>query len=353
MNEPTMKASIRHAYGGPEVLNLEEIQKPTPLDDELLIRVHAASVNLGDWELLTAEPRYITVLATLFTRKPRHEVISLSKGKASARKRGGFFKPKFKILGSDIAGRVEAVGRNVTQFQLGDEVFGDCAESGFGAFAEYVCVPEKTVLARKPASMSFEQAAAIPQASFIAVQGLRDLAKVQPRQKVLINGAGGGAGTFAVQIAKMYGAEVTGVDGPSKLEMLRAIGADHVIDYTKEDFTQDGQRYDVILDMAAYRSVFESRRALTRSGVYLMTGGSGTALWQSAFLGPIISQTGNGRVKLLLADSRREDLVFMTELFEAGKVAPVIDRCYSLKDAGEALRRVGEKQSQGKVIITP
>jgi NADPH:quinone reductase-like Zn-dependent oxidoreductase len=241
----------------------------------------------------------------------------------------------------------------VTQFQPGDEVFGDCGISGFGAFAEYVCVPEKAALVPKPARMTFEQAAAIPQASFIALQGLRDKAQVQPGQKVLINGAGGGAGTFAVQIAKWYGAEVTGVDGPSKLEMLRSIGADHVIDYTRENFTQNGQRYDVILDLAAYRTVFESRRSLTPSGIYLMAGGSGTATWQSAFLGLLISKTGHRRVVFLLAGWSREDLTLMTELFEAGKVVPVIDGCYPLSEAGEALRRVGEKRSKGKVIITP
>ena len=201
--------------------------------------------------------------------------------------------------------------------------------------------------------MTFEQAAAIPQAAFIALQGLRDKARVQPGQKVLINGAGGGAGTFGVQIAKSYGAEVTGVDGPSKLEMLRSIGADHVIDYTREDFTQNGQRYDVILDIVAYRSVFESRRSLTPDGIYLMAGGSGKALCQSLFLGPLISKIGNGRVAMLLVPYRREVLTFMTELFEAGKVVPVIDRCYPLSEAGEALRRLGEKCSKGKVIITP
>ena len=341
-----MKAAVRHEYGPPDVLKVEEVSKPTPRDDEVLIRVHAASVNLGDWEILTGDPLYITVLARMLGPKPRRDVVS------SARK-GGLFKPKYKILGTDIAGRVEAVGQSVTQFQPGDEVFGDCSIGGFGAFAEYVCVPEKAALVPKPASMTFEQAAAIPQAAFIALQGLRDKGQVQPGQKVLINGAGGGAGTFAVQIAKSYGAEVTGVDGPSKLEMLRSIGADHVIDYTREDFTQNGQRYDVILDMAAYRTVFESRRSLTPNGIYLMAGGSGTATWQSAFLGPLISKTGNGRVAFLLAESSREDLTLITELFEAGKVVPVIDGCYPLSEAGEALRRLGEKRSKGKVIITP
>jgi NADPH:quinone reductase-like Zn-dependent oxidoreductase len=293
------------------------------------------------------------VIAALFVRKPRHAVVSSSGSGASVPGGRRFFAPKLKILGSDVAGRVEAVGRKVTEFRPGDEVFGDCSIGGFGAFAEYVCVPEKAALVRKPAGMSFEQAAAIPQASCIAVQALRDEARVLPGQSVLINGAGGGAGTFAVQIARMYGADVTGVDGPGKLEMLRSLGAGHVIDYTREDFTRNGQRYDVILDMAAHRSIFECRRSLTPDGVYLMAGGSGTAMWQSAFLGPFISRAGPGRVKLLLAVATRECLAFMSELFEAGQVVPVIDGCYPLTRAAEALRRVGEKQSKGKVVITP
>ncbi|MHC4219510.1 MAG: NAD(P)-dependent alcohol dehydrogenase [Planctomycetota bacterium] len=347
-----MKAAVRHKYGPPEVLNVEEVQTPIPADDELLVRVHAASVNLGDWEILTAKPLYITVLARIFGPRPRHRVISSNDGSASSR-RGGFFKPRYKILGADIAGRVESVGKDVTQFQPGDEVFGDCFLGGGGAFAEYVCVPETAALVPKPGSMTFEQAAAMPQAAAIALRGLRDKAQVQPGQKVLINGAGGGAGTFAVQIAKLYGAEVTGVDGPGKLELLRSIGADHVIDYTEEDFTQNGQCYDAILDMAAYRSVFRSRRSLTPNGIYLMTGGSWRALWQSVLLGPLISRTGKGRVAFLMAEPSREILTHMKELFEAGRVVPIIDRCYPLSETGEAIRRLGEKHSQGKVIITP
>ena len=342
-----MKAAVRQVYGPPEVLRLEEVTTPTPADDEILIRVYAASINLGDWELLTGRPRFISVLAHLFSRKQRYEfaATSVTAGK------GGLFPPKAKILGTDVAGRVEAVGNTVTQFQQGDEIFG-MAEA-FGAFAEYVCVRETAPMVRKPASMSFEQAAALPQATHIALQAMRDQAQVQPGQTVLVNGAGGGAGTLAVQLAKLYGAEVTGVDGPTKLDMLRSIGADHVIDYTQEDFNRNGERYDAILDMAAYRSVFESRRSLTPSGIYMLGGGSGTATWQSAMLGPLISRFGNGTVTFLLAASRREDLIHMGELFEAGKVAPVIDRGYPLRDAGEALRRVGEKQGIGKVLIIP
>ncbi len=342
-----MKAAVRQAYGPPEVLRFEEVTTPTPADNEILIRVRAASINLGDWELLTGKPLFISVLAHLFSREQRYEFAPTS----VTTNKAGFFPPKAKILGTDVAGRVEAVGDNVTQFQAGDEVFG-MAER-FGAFAEYVCVSETAPMVKKPASMSFEQAAALPQATHIALQAIRDKAQVQPGQTVLVNGAGGGAGTLAVQLAKLYGAEVTGVDGPSKLDMLRSIGADHVIDYTQEDFNRNGERYDAILDMAAYRSVFRSRRSLTSSGIYLMGGGSSTATWQSALLGPVISKFGRGRVAFLLAESRREDLIDVGELFEAGKVTPIIDRSYPLCDAGEALRRVGEKQGIGKVLIIP
>jgi NADPH:quinone reductase-like Zn-dependent oxidoreductase len=341
-----MKAAVCRETGPPEVLRVEEVPRPTPREDEVLIRVHAASVNLGDWELLTGEPRYITVIARLFAPKPRRD-----EGSPVPKRRRGA--PKYEILGTDVAGRVEAVGRRVTRFRPGEEEFGDCAIAGFGGFAEHVCVPERAALVPKPASMTFEQAAAIPQAAFMAVHGIRNKARVQPGQRVLINGAGGGAGTFAVQLAKSYGAEVTGVDGPSKLEMLRSIGADHVLDYTREDFTKSGERYHAILDLAAHRSIFECRSALTPDGIYLMAGGSWTAMWQSLLLGPLISKFGNGRVALLAADTRREDLELMIELFEAGTVVPVIDTCYPLEEAREALQRVGEKRSLGKVILVP
>ena len=242
-----MKAAVRQVYGPPEVLVLEEVATPEPADDEILIGVRAASINLGDWELLTGRPRFISVLAHLFSRKQRYHFASTS---VTAGK-GGLFPPKAKILGTDVSGRVEATGRNVTQFQAGDGVFG--MAEGFGAFAEYVCVKETAPMVRKPASMSFEQAAALPQATHIALQAIRDRADVRSGQTILVNGAGGGAGTLAVQLAKLYGAEVTGVDGPTKLDMLRSIGADHVIDYTVEDFNANGERYDAILDMAAYR----------------------------------------------------------------------------------------------------
>jgi NADPH:quinone reductase-like Zn-dependent oxidoreductase len=344
MPEPVMKAAVRHEYGPPEILRIEEVPTPIPRDDELLIRVHAASVNLGDWELLTGKPLHLSVIAQLFAPGPRHTI-------ASPKRR--LFKPKHKILGSDVAGRVDQVGRSVTRYGIGQELFGDCGSAGMGGFAEYVCVPATAALATKPASMTFEEAAAFPQAAFIAITAIRDKARVGAKQKVLINGAGGGAGTLAVQLAKHYGAEVTGVDGPSKLELLRSIDADHVIDYTREEYTANGQRYDVILDLAAHRTVFESRRSLKPNGLYMMAGGSWTALWESAFLGPFLSRGGKGRVGLLAAGWKTEHLTYTGELFEEGKLRPVIDRCYPLEQVGEALRRVGEKQSLGKVIVRP
>ncbi len=332
-----MKAIVRHKYGSPDVLKLEDIQKPTAGDDEVLIKIHAASANLGDWELLRADPLFIAVMAQVLGPKPR-----LDPG-------GGLLEPKYKILGCDIAGRVEAVGRNVKQFQPGDEVFGMC---DFGAFAEYVCVPENAEFVLKPASVTFEEAAAIPQAAFIALQGLRDKGQLQPGQKVLINGAGGGAGTFAVQIAISLGAEVTGVDSTKKLDMMRSIGAHQVIDYTQEDFTQNGQRYDLILDLAAHRSIFDCKRALSPKGIYVMAGGSMAPTFQTMFLGPLLSMVGSQKVVFLMAESKKEDLVHMTELLEAGKVVPVIDRTYPLSETAEALRLLGEGHAQGKVVIT-
>ena len=258
-----MKAIVHDQYGSPDVLKLAEVEKPAPKDNEVLIKVHAVSVNGSDWEGLRGKPLYARL--------------------------GGLRKPGNKILGSDIAGRVEAVGKNVKQFQPGDEVFGEMA--GYrGGFAEYACAPEK-LLARKPAGMTFEQAAAIPQAAVIALQGIRDKGQVQPGQKVLINGAGGSAGTFAVQLAKLYGAEVTGVDNTGKLDFMRSLGADHVIDYTREDFTKNGKQYDLILDVIAHRSVFAYKRALKPNGTYFVVGGSVATLFQMLLLGPWIRRS--------------------------------------------------------------
>ncbi len=356
-----MKAAVRHAFGPPELLHVEDVPTPTPGQGEIRIRVRAASVNLGDWELLTGEPRWISTLATIFAPWPKHRIPApqaASQNAAESAPGGaaqplprGLFAPRFKILGTDFAGHVDAVGPNVTDYRVGDEVFGDTSSAGFGAFAEYVCVPAKAAIAPKPAGLSFEQAAAMPQAAFIAVQAIRDQGQVQPGNRVLINGAGGGAGCFALQLAKHYGAEVTAVDGAHKRAFLEGLGADHVIDYAREDFTQNGSRYDVILDLAAQRSVFDVRPSLTPGGVYLLAGGAGLPTAQSAFLGPFL-RAKHGRIKFLVADSEPENLRYLIEQFEAGTFQPIIDRCFPLAEAGAALRRVGDKQSLGKVILT-
>ena len=352
--QSTMRACLRHEFGSPEVLRLEEIETPRPGPQELRIRIHAASVNLGDWELLTGKPKWISVLAHLFARRSSHRIVPVSaEGKRRLAEARGLFAPKFKILGTDIAGTVESVGSEVTRFRPGDAVFGDCSVSGFGAFADYVCVPERAPLVAKPASMSFAEAAALPQAGFIALQAIRDKARVADGDRVLVNGAGGGAGSLAVQLAKLLGAEVTGVDGAHKHEMLRSIGCDHVIDYEREDFTKNGERYDAILDLAAYRSVFRVRRSLTPKGIYMLAGGGGKATAQAAFLGPLLSRFGNGRIHFLLADSREDDLRYFAARYEEGAIRPVVAAVYPLEKTGDALLAVGEKRSLGKVVIAP
>jgi NADPH:quinone reductase-like Zn-dependent oxidoreductase len=319
-----MKAIVYTKYGPPEVLQLKEVAKPTPKDDEVLIKVQAASVNRSDWEGLRGKPLYARI--------------------------GGLLKPRHHILGSDIAGRVEMAGRSVRRFQPGDEVFGDILTS-LGGFAEYVCARE-SALAPKPASMTFEEAAAIPQAAVIALQGIRDKGQVQPGQKVLINGAGGGAGTVAVQLAKLYGAEVTGVDNTGKLDFMRSLGADHVIDYTQEDFTKYGKQYDLILDIVARRSVFAYKRALRSNGRYFLAGGSVATMLQILLLGPWIRGTTGKKIRILAVKPSLEDMVYVTELCEAGKVVPVIDRRFPLSEVPEALRYLGEGRTKGKVVIT-
>ena len=250
----------------------------------------------------------------------------------------GIFRPRHKILGTDVSGRVEAVGKDVTQFQPGDEVFG---MNSFGALAEYVCVKERAGFARKPEGMTFEEAAAIPQAAFIALQALRDREQVQPGRRVLINGAGGGAGTFAIQIAKMLGAEVTAVDNALKLDMMRSIGADHVIDYRREDFLAKDQPFDLILDLASHHSVFDYTSALRPNGIYLLAGGAFWPTLQAALVGPLVSAIGSKKISFFLADTNSEDLIQMTELHQAGKVVPVIDRVFPLSAAADAFRRIG------------
>jgi NADPH:quinone reductase-like Zn-dependent oxidoreductase len=321
-----MKAIVFTKYGSPDVLQLEEVPKPTPGDDQVLVQVHASSVTYGNLAHVKGEP----FVARLWT---------------------GFREPKDRIPGSDLAGRVEAIGRNVQQFQPGDEVFGDLGDYGFGTYAEYVPAPEGA-LALKPANMTFEEAAAVPQAALVALQGLRDKGQIQPGQKVLIVGASGGNGTFAVQIAKSFGAEVTGVCSTRNVDMVRSIGADHVIDYTREDFTKSGQGYDLILATAGYRSIFEYKRALSPQGVYVSAGGAMAQVFQGLLLGSLVSMGGDKTLTHLYHRPSQQDLVFMKELIEAGKVRSVIDRRYPLDEVAEALRYYGGGHSQGKVIIT-
>ncbi len=322
-----MKAIVYHKYGSPDVLRLEEVQKPTPKNDEVLVKVDAASANAADWRPLRADPLLVRLMG------------------------GGLLKPKHKILGADISGQVEAVGRNVRQFQPGDDVFGDLFECGMGGFAEYVCGRENA-LVLKPANVSFEEAAAIPLAGGTALRGLRDKGQIQPGQKVLINGASGGVGTFAVQIAKSFGAEVTAVCSTRNLDMGRSIGADHIIDYTQEDFTRIGQTYDLILAANGYHSIFDYKRALSPKGIYVTTGGSMAQMFQAMLLGPLISKAGSKKMGNLSSKPNQKDLVFMKELLEAGKVVPVIDKRYPLSEVPEALRYLEEGHARGKVVIT-
>jgi NADPH:quinone reductase-like Zn-dependent oxidoreductase len=319
-----MKAVVFTRYGSPDVLELREVERPTPGDDEVLIRVHAASLNDWDWGALHGTP---FVNRLLF----------------------GLLRPKKQILGSDVAGRIEAVGRNVLRFKPGDEVFGDLS-GRWGGFAEYVCARENE-LELKPRGMTFEQAAAIPQAGLLALQGLRDLEHRQPGQRVLINGAGGGAGTFAIQIARLYGAEVTGVDSPRKLDLLHSMGVEHVIDYTTEDFTRSGKCYDLILDVKATRSVLDCARALSPNGAYVALGGSMARLLPALLWASWISMTEKKAIRLLVL-RRNQGLVRMKELFESGRVVPVIDGPYTLSEVPEAFRRFGEGLHKGKVVIT-
>jgi NADPH:quinone reductase-like Zn-dependent oxidoreductase len=320
-----MKAIVCTRYGSPDVLELKEVEKPAPTDNEVLIKVRAASVNPGDWRKMRGTPYIIRIQL-------------------------GLLKPKIARLGVDLAGQVEAVGRNVTQFQPGDEVF----SVRTGAFAEYVCKLEKT-LALKPANLTFEQAAAVPVAACTALQGLRDKGQIKPGQKVLINGAAGGVGTFAVQIARSFGTHVTGVCSTRNLDLVCSLGADQVVDYTQEDFTQSGQRYDLIFDAVGNRSLSAFRRVMSPNGTYLAVGapdgrwiGPLTPLLKPLLLSPFVSQN----LVPFIASITREDLVVLKDLIEAGKVTPVIDRCYTLAEVPEAIRYLEEGHARGKVVIT-
>ena len=318
-----MKAIVYEKYGSPDVIQLKDIEKPTPKDDEVLIKIHAASVNAYDWHFLTADIFLIRLMG------------------------GGLLKPKNTRLGADVAGRIETVGKNVKQFQPGDDVFGMVA----GSFAEYACAPENA-LALKPIHTSFHEAAAIPMAAITALQGLRDEGQIRAGQKVLINGASGGVGTFAVQIAKSFGAEVTAVCSTRNLEQARSIGADHVFDYTKEDFTKSGQQYDLILAANGYHPLSAYKRALTPKGIYIMAGGSMAQIFQSMLIGSMMSETGGRKMAGVSAKRNQNDLVFITELFESGKVKSIVDRQYPLSETAEALRYLGAGHARGKIVIS-
>ena len=321
----SVKAVVQHTYGKTDVLELTDVDMPTVGDDEVLIRVHASSVNSWDWDL----------------------VRGTFQGRVGF---AAFRRPKIKILEADVAGRIEAVGSSTTRFQAGDEVFGDVSSRGWGGFAVYVSVRED-ILARKSERMTFDQAAATPQAAVLALQGLR---KVQIHQgdTVLINGAGGGVGTFAVQIAKSFGAVVTGVDVASKLDMITSLGADHVIDSDTQEFTRNGNKYDLILDLVASRSARACRRALSETGTYVIVGGSTGSILRILAAGAITSRMGKKKLTLLAHKPDANDLAYIAELFEAGTVTPVIDRRYPLEEVGEALRYFSEGNTIGKIVIS-
>jgi NADPH:quinone reductase-like Zn-dependent oxidoreductase len=325
-----IKAYFYRDYGSPDVLQLEEIDKPVPADDQVLVRVRAASVNPLDWHYMEGTPYIVRLLDF------------------------GLLKPKVTRLGVDMAGQVEAVGKNVTDFKPGDEVFGQ----KFGAFGEYVCVKADRALVVKPAGVTFEQAAALPVAAITALQGLRDKGKVQPGQKVLINGASGGVGTFAVQLAKMMGAEVTGVCSGRNVELVRSLGADHVIDYTKEDYTKNGQRYDVMLDNVVNHSFSENMGVLNPQGKYVMIGGGGPE--DQGFIGPLILPIKSAllrrfvtqEVGFMMADVTKNDLTYLAELVQSGKMKVVIDKTYPLSQLPDAMRYLETGRARGKVVVT-
>jgi NADPH:quinone reductase-like Zn-dependent oxidoreductase len=323
-----MRAIVQDRYGSPDVLQLREVDKPVAADNEVLVRIHAAAVNARDWHVMRGDPR----LARLML---------------------GLAGPKVKIRGTDFAGRVEAVGRDVKRFRPGDEVYGEVD----GAFAEYVCVPDDK-LEPKPVNVTFEQAAAVPLAGNTALMGLRDLAHVQPGQQVLINGASGGVGTFAVQIAKSFGADVTGVCSTRNVDLVRSIGADHVIDYTREDFAHNVRRYDVIFDLVGNRSLTACRRALKPAGTLILSGGGvfegGSLIGPMGLIirGQLLSRFVRHRLLILTVTSSMENLATLRELVESGEVTPVIDRTYQLSEAPEAIRYLEVEHARAKVVLT-
>jgi NADPH:quinone reductase-like Zn-dependent oxidoreductase len=317
-----MKAIVYHNYGSPDVLRLEDIPKPIPGDDEVLVKVHAVSINSWDWDMLTGKPFEYRFFS-------------------------GLLKPKStKLHGCDIAGQIEAVGKNVKHFKVGDEVFGDIAEGGWGAFAEYTRACENKLIL-KPSSMTFEEAACLSHGGNLAVQGLIDFGQIKSGQKVLINGGGGSTGTLAIQLSKLFKVEITGVDRTEKLDMMRTLGADHVIDYTEEDFTKNGRQYDLIFDVKTNRSIFDYKRALSPNGIYVTVGGKTSRILQLVFLGKLTR-----KYKMYVVGYKaNKDLSYLVELFEAGKLKPVIDKCFPLEKTAEAFQYFGEGCFKGKIVI--
>jgi NADPH:quinone reductase-like Zn-dependent oxidoreductase len=319
-----VKAIVQQRYGMSDVLHLRDVDQPVPREDQVLVKLHAASVNSWDWDQMTG---------SLLVRP------------------WGLLKPGIPILGCDIAGRVEAVGLGVRRLRIGDEVFGDISAAGWGGFAEYVCVREEP-LAIKPAAMSFAQVAAFPHAGVLALQGLRRLGPIREGQRILIIGAGGGVGTFAIQMAKAQGADVSAVDAPAKLPTLRAAGADHVIDYTTQDFTRLGQPYDLILDVVGRRSIRECQRALSADGSYIMLGGTPSNILLLLLLRGYIAKTSRRKVDILAHHPDAQDLAILSQLFESGKLIPHIDRCCSLETLPDAIQLLGKGAIHGKLVVS-
>jgi len=321
-----MKAIVYHKYGSPDVLKLEEVEKPVPKDGEVLVKIHASSVNASDKFFMHGSPFFLRFMA------------------------GGLFKPKDKILGADIAGTIEEVGKDVKKFKAGDEVFGDIGDHGRGGYAEYVATSQD-LLVLKPKNISFEEAAAVPLAAVVAVKALRDHGNIKKGQTVLINGASGGVGSFAVQIAKSFGAEVTAVCSTKNLETARKSGADHVIDYTKEDFMKNGKKYDLIIAANGNRSPRDYLRALKPGGIYVCAGGTMRQLFQTMLFGPLLAKRGNKKVKNFTSKPTKKDLEFIKDLIEAGKVKPVVDKAYPLAKTADAMRYFEDEHPKGKVVI--
>ncbi len=321
-----MKAIVYSTYGSPEVLQLKEVATPTPKDNEVLIKVHATSVNSWDWDLLRGTPFIVRLVG------------------------GGILKPQINILGCDVAGTIEAVGKKVKKIKVGDDVFGDLSGGNWGGFAEYTCAREGE-LTLKPASITFEQAASLPQAAVMALQGVQDYGQVKPGQKVLINGAGGGIGSFAIQLAKNAGAEITAVDKASKFKFMHLLGANHIIDYQKEDFTKNNQQYDLILDVVGHHSIYEYKQSLTPNGMYRMMGGPTPLILQSFFVAPFITMFSNKKMGVL-AQKTNKNLSYLAKQVEAGKLKTSIDKVFPLTQTAKAIQYLGSGNAQGKVVVS-